>query len=101
MSYQNRWTTTQSPVFNNPNKSDGTLKETWNVLWDGISRANFFLSMIDKPIMDSTKREQFRAEALFLRSFYYYQLVCAWGDVPLRLNVINNLNQVQIARTPA
>ena len=101
LSFQNRPITSQSVLWNNPTNADGTVLSAWNTLWDGITRANLFLSMIDKPVMDSTKREQFRAEALFLRSFYYYQLVCSWGDVPLRLEVIKDLNKVQIARTPA
>jgi starch-binding outer membrane protein, SusD/RagB family len=42
-----------------------------------------------------------RGEALFLRAFYYFTLVQYYGDVPLKLEPSNSVNNVDIARTPS
>lgn len=40
------------------------------------------------------------AEAQFLRGFMYFQLVRNWGDVPLKLSSVAELDDLQSQRTP-
>jgi hypothetical protein len=57
----------------------------WEVLYQGIDRANLLLENVDKPKMDETKRGYIKGEALFLRAYYYFILVDNFGGVPLKL----------------
>lgn len=61
-------------------------KNFWQRGFRGISRANTLLANLDKcyetdrPVTDI--RERLRAEALFLRAYFYSELVDFFGDVP-------------------
>lgn len=61
-------------------------KNFWQRGYRGISRANTVLAYLDKcyetdrPTTDL--RERLRAEALFLRAYFYSELVDFFGDVP-------------------
>ena len=46
----------------------------WTDSYLGVSRANIVLSRIDDIDMDNTLKSRLKGEALFLRSFYYYNL---------------------------
>ncbi|WP_350285803.1 RagB/SusD family nutrient uptake outer membrane protein [uncultured Croceitalea sp.] len=62
----------------NPN-----LSGYWNASYSGISRANFVLENIDGvPFNSETVKEVRRGEILFLRSWFYFNLVQLFGDVP-------------------
>ncbi|WGK65244.1 RagB/SusD family nutrient uptake outer membrane protein [Croceiramulus getboli] len=62
----------------NPN-----LGEYWNTSYSGISRANFALENIDGVTFnDESLRNVRRGEILFLRSWFYFNLVQLFGDVP-------------------
>ncbi|MGI4875442.1 MAG: RagB/SusD family nutrient uptake outer membrane protein [Janthinobacterium lividum] len=50
-----------------------------------INRANVVIKYVPGVTMDATRRNQIVGEALFVRGLCYFQLVRAYGDVPLRL----------------
>lgn len=58
----------------------------WSRQYKGISRANLVLEWLDhcyettQPAVNI--RERLRGEALFLRAYFYSELVDFWGDVP-------------------
>lgn len=83
--------------------SDAKITGYWNVLYEGINRANVLLENLHKPVMDDTKRKDIEGQALFLRSYYYFMLVVRFGDVPLILKPITtgNAEQVQTPRVQA
>jgi len=66
------------------------ISNMWNNLYQGIYYANFFLENIDKADIPEEKKNSLRAEARFLRGYYYYHLTMIWGNVPLRLDAINS-----------
>ncbi|MFT3822287.1 MAG: RagB/SusD family nutrient uptake outer membrane protein [Chitinophagaceae bacterium] len=72
----------------------------WQYLYFGIERANLVLASINKPDMDSTKRNVIKGETLFLRSYFYFLLAENFGDVPLILQPTSSITNVNIARTP-
>lgn len=73
-------------ICNNANTSDPAVAALWYTLYSGINRANIFLENIDAvPDMNDDTRKQYKAEARFLRAFYYFTLVECWGDVPFKL----------------
>ena len=78
-------------------KTGNELKSWWATLYMGIKRANVVIEKVPAIDMDATLRNRYIAEAKFLRALFYFDLVRAWGDVPLILttNPGNNL-----VRTP-
>ncbi len=58
----------------------------WFKLFSGVSRANEILrglANVQDGVLASGLKEQFEAEAKFLRGYYYFELVKNFGDVPL------------------
>lgn len=96
-------TTTIDLSINNYNTSDTKVNTLWNLLYQGVNRANVFLENIDSKDlqMDEAKRKAAKGQALFLRAYYYFLLVSNWGDVPVRLESIKDVNDVNRARTPS
>jgi hypothetical protein len=61
----------------------------WNVCYEVINTLNGVLKFGPSANMDVTRRNQFLAQAKFLRAFCYYHLVTTFGDVPLHLEFID------------
>ena len=59
------------------------LKSWWATLYEGIKRTNVVIEKVPAIEMDATLRSRYIAEAKFLRGLYYFDLVRAWGGVPL------------------
>jgi hypothetical protein len=89
------------PQLHNFFASDPNITQTWQTLYNGISRANLLLENIDHVQMDDTKKASMRGEALFLRAYYYFLLVQHWGGVPLILNTVKTSAEAQVGETAA
>jgi hypothetical protein len=76
----------QGIAFFNETANDAIGSAFWNNLYAGIDRANRLLENINaaKDISD-VDRKHVKAEAMFLRAYYYFILTQWFGDVPLRL----------------
>lgn len=61
----------------------GELASWWATLYEGIKRTNVVIEKVPGIEMDATLRSRYIAEAKFLRGLYYFDLVRAWGGVPL------------------
>lgn len=57
----------------------------WEVLYEGVSRANFWLAYVDDSTLDTAEKRAMKGEVLFLRGYYYYLLTTYFGEVPLKL----------------
>ncbi len=78
-------------------KTGNELRSWWATLYQGIKRANVVIEKVPGIEMDATLRSRYIAEAKFLRGLYYFDLVRAWGDVPL----VTALNPpIKLTRTP-
>jgi hypothetical protein len=55
----------------------------WSRNYTGIRKVNQFLSKIDGVPADSLLKVQWKAEARFLRAYFYFELIKRWGGVPL------------------
>lgn len=64
----------------------------WERNYTGIRRANMFLSKIDVVPTTPELKIQWKAEARFLRAYFYFELVKRWGGVPLIGDKIFGLN---------
>ncbi len=59
------------------------LDRWWATLYQGIIRANVVITKVPAIAMNTTLRDRYVAEARFLRALYYFDLVRAFGGVPL------------------
>lgn len=88
-----------SVICANANSSTTDIATYWRVLYDGINRANMLLEGLEgNPNVGEKTAKRVRAEAIFLRSFYFFNLVQGWGDVPLRLTTVKTAKDAQLAR---
>jgi hypothetical protein len=71
----------------------------WKFSYIGIANLNSLLENINKPTMDSTKRNIIKGQALFLRGFLYFTLTSNYGDLPLILRPLA-INETTIPATP-
>jgi len=100
LTYYQRSTPAPSILCANANSSTPEIMTFWKVLYEGINRANMLLENADNnPDIDVNARTRIKAEALFLRSFYYFHLIQCWGDVPLRLESTKQVEGLSAPRT--
>jgi hypothetical protein len=75
--------------------SNTYLKSHWVSLYNTISRANVVLANIDKvTFADAAIKQQYIAEAKFLRAVMYFELVRTWGDVPLVTTTFSTIDEL-------
>lgn len=85
-----RWTATNvSPAapFQKGSMSASSLVEPFNNMWRdsyiNIRRANLFISRVDESPLHPTTKKRMKAEARFLRAYYYHILMKHYAGVPL------------------
>ena len=61
----------------------GIQGDFWSRNFTGVYRANILLSKLDAVPMDATLKARFKAEAKFLRGYFYFDLVRLFKNVPL------------------
>lgn len=84
----------------NVNSSNNYVATHWRILYEGVNRANILLENVNKnETINESTRKKAEAEALFLRSFYYFNLVQGWGDVPFKLESTKSAFGLDIPRT--
>lgn len=69
----------------------GFFNQWYNNHYNGIRDANTLLDNIDVANFSQAKKDQFIAEAKFVRAFAYYQLYKKFGPVPLRKSTEDKL----------
>ncbi|MDF1546823.1 MAG: RagB/SusD family nutrient uptake outer membrane protein [Bacteroidales bacterium] len=69
-------------LFTFSTTQDG-LDRWWATLYEGIKRTNVVIEKVPSISMNTETRDIYVAEAHFLRALYYFDLVRAWGGVPL------------------
>lgn len=74
------------------------ILDTWTGLYSGIKRANIVLAKVpainDPKFIINGRKDQILGEAAFIRAFHYYQLVKAYGGVPLMLDPVESADPV-------
>jgi hypothetical protein len=80
----------------------GNVTPAMNEGWDykGIRRANYFLENVDRVKMDEALKARTKAEARFIRAYFYSTLALKFGDVPLITKTITP-EEAYGARTPS
>lgn len=62
---------------------EGNIIRWWSTLYEGIKRANVVIEKVPGITMDNSQKNFYLGQAYFLRALFYFDLVRAWGDVPL------------------
>lgn len=70
----------------NMQTSNAEVKSAWDGMYKVISEANAFIEGLNKGSLSDAANRQFGGEARFLRALAYYNLVTAFGGVPLKLS---------------
>ena len=83
----------------NINSTNGNLASIWTLLYDGITRCNIVLSKVPPIEMDKNLQTRILAEAKFLRSWYFFELVNIFGDVPIVTAPLKP-DELQITQSP-
>jgi starch-binding outer membrane protein, SusD/RagB family len=78
------------------------LATVWGGAYSAIGSANSAIANIPGiENMDAALRDRLTAEARFLRAIHYFNLVRLFGDVPLRLEEVRVLKDLERPRAPA
>ena len=86
VSPRSNWSSTHKLLLGNASSSDKIFSVAWQQLYEGISRANDVIDNIESvPDMAPELCAQYKAEAKFLRAYFYYRLNCCFRGVPLYL----------------
>src|SRR5262249_52820641 len=71
------------------NSSNSFVAALWNGYYAGIARTNNALNALAIAPLDSTTAKRLRGEVLFIRAYYYFNLVRFFGGVPIVTYVPN------------
>lgn len=69
--------------------------------YSGIAAVNAILTQLQKSSLSQAEKDQISGEALFLRAFYYYDLVTHYGGVPLQLEQVTDVEGAFLPRSTA
>ncbi len=75
------------------------IASLWTHSFTGIARANTVLSNIDAGTINSTLKARLKGEALFLRAYFYFNLVKNFGGVPLFEQAVLPTDAANVKRT--
>jgi len=64
--------------------TNGFIENIWQHYFEGITRANNVIHNITDIEMEASLKERLTGEAKFLRSYFYFNLVNIFGEVPLK-----------------
>ncbi len=65
---------------------------------NGIYRCNMLLDRIDGVDFNQAKKAQYKAEALFIRAYTWFNMYRAWGPVVLAKNVVSVAESLKMGR---
>jgi len=86
------------------NPSSRYINDHWYSSYKGIKRANDVI--VNVPLIEAenateqTLMDRYVAEAKTLRAWFYFNVVTAWGDVPLITEEITPAEVQELTRTP-
>jgi hypothetical protein len=89
----------QLDFFNIPATNPLTSR-LWGSCYVGIGTANIVLQKVPNMTIDPAIKARCIGEAEFLRAKYYFDLVRAYGNVPLLTTPPTTLAEVNVPRTP-
>ncbi|WP_297904893.1 RagB/SusD family nutrient uptake outer membrane protein [uncultured Parabacteroides sp.] len=77
-------------LFLDDESTNNWIEDRYKSDYSCIARTNTILTRVDEAALSDEEKQAIKAEALFLRAYYYFDLVQHWGGVPLVLTEISN-----------
>lgn len=84
------WMRQHEYVMGRANSQSGWSAGMWDRLYTGISRANEILAQLDAVedgVLSADAADRIRGQALFLRGYFYHELLWMFGEVPVFTSV--------------
>lgn len=81
------------------NASNGILEDAWANFNNGVYRCNMVLDRIDAADFDAELKKQYKAEAMFIRAFTYFNMYRIWGGVPTTRKVVSVEEALKVGRS--
>ena len=79
------------------NASNGIMSDIWNAWYNGIYRCNDVLDHMEGK--EFGKLNEYKAEVLFMRSWWYFNLYRCFGGVPLVTKVETPADSKMVCKT--
>ena len=80
------------------------IANDWASMYQGIRCCDILVENIDRvPDMSRTEKDQWKAEATFLKAYYHFNLIRKWGPVPIirqSLPMDSDVETVRVYREP-
>jgi hypothetical protein len=73
---------------------NGAIEAFWQHYYEGIARANNIIYNVPSINMDPVLRGRIVGEAKFLRAYFYFHLTNIFGNVPLRVAPVLDVNDL-------
>lgn len=82
-------------------KSNNTLVYSfWQTYYKSLYSLNIVISKTDASDLDVAYKESVKAQMLFLRGLYYFNMVRLWGDLPIVTTPISVEDAYGVVRSP-
>ena len=88
-------------LFLDDESTGNWIENRYQSVYTCIARLNTILSRIDGSELTEEEKNAVKAEALFLRAYYYFDLVQHWGGVPLMLEEVLSEADAFVAKSSA
>lgn len=72
----------------------------WQEYYKAIFNANIVLNKIEGASLDATYKDGVKAQMLFLRGLYYFNMVRIWGDLPIVTTPLTGEESYAVLRSP-
>ncbi|RZL00367.1 MAG: RagB/SusD family nutrient uptake outer membrane protein, partial [Hymenobacter sp.] len=79
--------------------TNAIVASLWTHSFTGVARANTVINNIDAGSIDSSLKNRIKGEALFLRAYFYFNLVKNFGGVPLFEQAVLPTDAANVKRT--
>lgn len=79
--------------------ANGLLDDYWANFNNQVYRCNLVLDQIDAADFDDKLKDQYKAEALFIRAYTYFNMYRIWGGVPITRTVVSVNEALKIGRS--
>lgn len=87
-------------LFLDDESTGNWIENRYQSVYTCVARLNTILDRLEGSELTSEEKDKVKAEALFLRSYYYFDLVQHWGGVPLVLHEVLTEAESFTAKSP-
>lgn len=90
------------PIAKGLQSASTCYNNDWARMYEGIRTCDILLENIDGvPDMEEDEKEQWKAEANFLKAYYHFNLIRKWGPIPVireSLPIDSDVEEVRVYR---